>query len=128
MDGTFVADADWLKFIPRSVNNWRDTALVDAGKNDFDSVVLTNGAKVIELHRDLTNHFWRMVRPLQARADSERITGALQLLQTASVTQFVTDDARADLTGYGLQSADLDLWLGHDTNFFAAIHAGKNQT
>lgn len=128
MDGTFVANADWLKFIPQSVNNWRNTALVDAGNNVFDSVVLTNGAKVIELHRDLTNHFWRMVRPLQARADSERITGALQLLQTASVTQFVTDDARADLTGYGLQSADLDLWLGYDTNIFAAVHVGKSPT
>ena len=128
MDGTFVADADWLKFIPRSVNDWRDTTLVDAGKNDFDSIVLTNGAKVIELHRDLTNHFWRMVRPLQARADSERITGALQLLQTASVAQFVTDDARADLTAFGLQSPDLDLWLGHGTNFTAGLHVGKNPT
>ena len=28
VDGAFVADADWLKFIPRSVNDWRDTALV----------------------------------------------------------------------------------------------------
>ena len=30
MDGAFVADADWLKFIPHSVNDWRDTALVNA--------------------------------------------------------------------------------------------------
>ena len=123
VDGAFVADAGWLKFIPRSANDWRDTALVDAEQNDFDSIVLTNGAKVIELHRDATNHLWRMTRPLQARADGERITGALQQLQTARVTQFVTDDPKADLTAFGLQPADLDLWLGHGTNFATAIHA-----
>ena len=30
VDGAFVTDADWLKFIPDSVNDWRDTALVEA--------------------------------------------------------------------------------------------------
>jgi hypothetical protein len=127
-DGAFVADADWLKLIPHSANDWRSTTLVDAGQNDFDSIVLTNGAKVIELHRDATNHLWRMTRPLQARADSDLITDALQRLQSASVSQFVTDDAKADLTSYGLQPADLDLWLGRGANFSTAIHAGKSPT
>ena len=123
-----MADADWLKFIPRSAADWRSTALVDAGQNDFDSIVLTNGAKIIELHRDATNHLWRMTRPLQARADNDRITAALQQLQAARVTQFVTDDSNADLTAFGLQPADLDLWLARGTNFAAAIHVGKNPT
>ena len=30
-DGAFVTGTDWLGFIPRSANDWRDTALVDAG-------------------------------------------------------------------------------------------------
>ena len=46
--------------------------------DDFDAIVLTNGAKIIELRRDPTNHLWRMVRPLVARADGDRITDALQ--------------------------------------------------
>jgi hypothetical protein len=125
-DGAFVTDADWLKFIPRTADGWRDTALVDAGQNDFDSIILTNGVKIIELHRDATNRFWRMTRPLQARANNDRITTALQQLQSAHATQFVSDDANADLTAFGLQPADLDLWLAHGTNFTAAIHAGKN--
>ena len=128
MDGAFVADADWLKFIPRSANDWRDTALVDANNRGLDWIVLTNGTKVIELRRDATNHLWRMIRPFPARADADRITDALQRLQTASVTQFVTDDAKADLTAFGLQPADLDLWLGRGTNFVGAIHVGKNLT
>jgi hypothetical protein len=128
LDGAFVADAGWLKLIPGAANDWRDTSLVDANENNFDSIVLTNGAKVIELHRDATNYLWRMIRPLQARADGERITGALQQLQTARVTQFVTDDPNADLTAFGLQPADLDLWLGHGTNYVTGIHLGKSPT
>jgi hypothetical protein len=127
VDGTFVADADWLKFIPHSAADWRNTALVDAGQNDFDSIILTNGVKIIELHRDATNRLWHMTRPLQARADSERITVALQQLRAAHATQFVTDDPKADLTSFGLQPADLDLWLGQNGNS-TAIHIGKNLT
>ncbi len=52
VDGAFVTDAGWLKFIPRAANDWRDTSLVNASENNFDAIVLTNGAKVIELHRD----------------------------------------------------------------------------
>ena len=128
VDGAFVADADWLQFIPPSANDWRDTALVDANNGGLDWIVLTNGTKAIELRRDATNHFWRMIRPFPARADTERITDALQRLQTARVTQFVTDDPKADLAAFGLQPADLDLWLGRGTNFVSAIHVGKSPT
>jgi Domain of unknown function (DUF4340) len=127
MDGAFVADADWLKFIPRSANDWRDTALVNVNNSGLDWIVLTNGAKAIELRRDATNHFWRMIRPFPARADAERITDALQHLQTARVTQFITDDPK-DLAAFGLQPADFDLWLGHGTNFISAVHVGKSPT
>jgi hypothetical protein len=128
VDGVFVADAGWLKWIPRAGDEWRDTALVNAGQNDFDWIVLTNNARVIELRRDATNHLWRMIRPLPARADTDHITDALQRLQAASVTQFITDDPNADLAAFGLQPANLDLWLGRGTNLVTAIHVGKSPT
>ena len=130
VDGAFVADADWLKFLPRSGDEWRDTALVITRQNDFDWIVLTNNAKgiAIELRRDPTNHLWHMIRPSPVRADTDRITGALQRLAGATVTRFVTDDPKADLTAFGLQPADLDLWLGRGTNLLAAVHAGKSPT
>jgi len=127
-DGAFVADADWLKYIPRSASDWRDTALVDFNGYTPNWIVLTNGTKVIELRLDTTNHLWRMIRPLEARADNDRITEALQRLQTARVTQFVTDDAKVDLSAYGLQPANLDLWLGHGTDFVSAVHIGNSPT
>ncbi len=126
-DSAFVADADWLKFLPRSAGDWRSTALVAADGSDCDGIVLTNGAKVIELRRDPTNHLWRMIHPLQARADSDRITEALEQLQTAQVTRFVTDDA-VDLTVFGLQPAELDVWLNRGTNLVSALHVGKSAT
>jgi hypothetical protein len=126
VDGASVADAGWLKLIPHAADEWRDTALVNAGQNDFDWIVLTNNSKVIELRRDATNHLWHMIRPLPARADADHITDALQRLEAASVTQFVTDDTNADLTAFGLQPADLDLWLGQGTNLVAAVHLGKS--
>ena len=126
LEGVFVADAGWLNLIPRDGDEWRDTALVNAGQNDFDWILLTNNAKVIELRRDATNRLWRMIRPLSARADTDHITDALQRLEAASVTRFITDDPKADLTAFGLQPADLDLWLGRGTNLAAAVHLGKS--
>ncbi len=126
VDGVAVADAGWLKLIPRATDEWRATALGNAGQNDFDWIVLTNNARVIELRRDPTNRLWRILRPLQARADTDRITDALQRLEAATVTRFITDDSNADLTAFGLQPADLDLWLGRGTNLVAALHLGKS--
>ena len=127
MDGAYVADAAWLKFIPPGVDAWRDTTLVDSG-HSVDWIVLTNGAKAIELRRDPTNHLWRMIRPFPARADSERIIDALQHLQTARVQQFVTDDPKTDLAAFGLQPPDLDLWLGHGASFIGSLHLGRSPT
>lgn len=130
VEGVFVADAGWLNLIPRTADAWRDTALVSARQGGFDWIVLTNNVKgvAIELRCDPTNHFWRMIRPLQSRADADYIASALQRLETASVTRFITDDSNADLTAFDLQPSDLDLWLGRGTNMVAAVHVGNSPT
>jgi hypothetical protein len=124
-DGAYVADSAWLKLIPQSPDVWREASLVDSGQN-FDWIIVTNGANVIELQADPLTHLWRMIRPLPARADADRITDALQHLQTTQVTRFITDAPDADLTRYGLQPAGLTLWLGQGTNFLEALDLGKN--
>jgi hypothetical protein len=124
VNGAFVTDANWLQFLPRNATAWRNTSLVD-NTTSFDWIVVTNGARVIELRRDATNQFWRMTQPLSARADNERIIGALQQLRSAEIARFVSDDPKADLTTYGLQPASLDLWLGTGANFTDALHLGK---
>jgi Domain of unknown function (DUF4340) len=123
--GAFVTDANWLQLLPRNAVAWRDTSLVDTA-DTFDWIVITNGAKVIELRRDTTNQFWRMTQPLAARANNELIIAALEQLRSGQVARFVTDDPKADLTTFGLQPASLDLWLGSGTNLTAGIHLGKS--
>jgi len=127
VDGAFVTDAGWLKYLPAKANDWRNTELVQAG-GQVDEIVLTNGAKVVELRQNPTNHLWRLTRPLQARADSDRINQALQKLRTAQVKDFVSDDTNADLTAYELQPANLDLWLGHGGSLTDGLHLGKMPT
>jgi len=129
VEGAYVADAGWLHLIPQTADVWRNTALVDAN-SVFDWIVLTNHTReiAIELRRNPTNYLWSMTRPLPARADTDRITLALQRLRDAHVTQFINDDPKADMAAYGLQPADFDLWLGTGTNLNTAIHAGKSPT
>jgi hypothetical protein len=129
VDGAYVADAGWLKSIPDSAGEWRDTALVDS-ISACDRIVLTNNAKgiKIEFQRDPASRFWHMISPLPARADSTLIETALQKLQGARASSFVTDDPKVDLSAFGLQPPDLNLWLGHDSNFVAALDIGKGLT
>jgi hypothetical protein len=122
--GALVTGTAWLQFLPHDANSWRDTKLVDV-PGMVDWLVITNGAQAIELRRDVTNHLWRLVRPLQARANNLLITSALGQLQAAAVSRFVTDDPKADLTGYGLDPASLDVWFGSGTNLLTAVHGGK---
>jgi hypothetical protein len=127
LDGAFVTDTDWLQLLPQGPNDWRDTSLVNATAQ-FDWVVITNGAKNIELRQDPTNRLWRLTRPLQARADNVLMLSALQQLRSAHITQFITDDPKTDLAAYDLQPAELDVLLGNGTNLATIIHVGKSLT
>ncbi|HEX7654830.1 MAG TPA: DUF4340 domain-containing protein, partial [Verrucomicrobiae bacterium] len=122
--GVFVVGVDWLKQLPHDVAAWRDTSL--AGElAGVDHLVISNGTKAIELRRDSTNHLWRMSRPLTARVDGALITGLLQQLRTAHATRFVSDDPKADLSVFGLQTPELDISLDRGSNHVAVLHAGK---
>ncbi len=125
--GTYITGTSWLQFLPHEVTEWRDTTLLDLPPL-VDWLVITNGTQAIELRRDLTNRLWRMIRPLQARANNLLIVSALDQLRSASVSRFVSDDPKADLTAYGLEPAALDVWLGAGTNLLSAVHAGKGVT
>jgi hypothetical protein len=124
-EGLSVTDAAWLQWLPRTPGDWRDTALVDAVAA-CDWIVVTNGAKALEFRRDPTNQLWHMIRPLAARADGPRLAAALQQLRDGRAAQFVADDPRADLSSFGLQPAELTVWIGQGTNLTAGVAAGKN--
>ena len=122
--GAYVTDTAWLQSLPHDAGEWRDTSLVNVPDN-LDWLVITNGTQAMELRRDSTNHLWRMLRPLAARANGKRVDDAIAKLRSARVNHFVSDDPKADLTSYGLEPATLDVWLGSGTNLLTAVHVGK---
>lgn len=123
--GAFVVDAGWLRLLPHAVADWRDKSLLDIN-GACDWIVITNGSKVMEFRLDASNQTWRMIRPLQTRADGTKLLAAIQQLGAGRVKQFITDDPHADLSGYGLQPAELDIWLGRGTNFTSGLQVGKS--
>lgn len=127
-EGVFVVDADLLKVFPRRPDDWRDTALADLGRLLFDRVSISNVVAQLELQRDPSNHLWRLSRPMAARADNERVHLALQKLNAARVTRFVSDDPKADLERFGLNSPELELSLAKDTNGVATFQFGRSPT
>jgi hypothetical protein len=128
VEGVYVVNADFLKDLPRTVDDWRDAALIKLGGLEFDRLAITNGAKILELRRDATNKVWRMEFPLQGRANGARVEEALLLLQNIRVRQFLPEDPKADLDAFGLQTPDLELALGQGTNTVARLQFGKNLT
>ena len=128
VDGVYVVDAGFLRYIPRSADDWRDTALVELNGLTFDRLAVTNGAKVFELQRDPATTLWRMVYPLEARANSAKTEESLQMLQDVRVQQFLPDEHRADLDSLGLQPPELEVALSQGSNTVARLQFGRSLT
>ena len=101
-EGIFVVDADLLKLVPLAPDDWRDTTLVNLSGLLVDRIAVTNGSTIFTLQRDNTNHLWRIVFPIPARANHQKIEDSLRQLQGLRVNQFVSDDPQSDLEKFGL--------------------------
>jgi hypothetical protein len=126
--GLFLIDADFLKALPNSVNEWRDTALVNLSRLEFDRCEVRPGTNGFEVLRDPAQRYWQMTKPLLTRANTGRLEFLLQQLQLARVSQFVTDDPRADLDPFGLQPPERELVIGRGTNDLVTLQIGKSPT
>lgn len=123
-----VVDAGLLGVIPRSPNELRDTSLLNPSEIDFNRVAVSSGQMVFEVERDPQTRSWRMIHPIDARADTGRINSLLQRLEALRVGQFITDDPKADLEAFGLQTPELEILLKQGTNATAALRIGRSPT
>jgi hypothetical protein len=96
--------------LPRTENDWRDTALftIPEEKVDRYEIVRANGGFAVQ--RDPTNKLWRLTRPAH-RADQIGVASLLNELEKARIAAFVTDNPRADLEPFGLQTPEAELTL-----------------
>ena len=130
LEGAYVVDADLLKSLPSSPNEWRDTTVVNLDGLAFDRISVTNNTKVFVLERDLTNQLWRIVWPFTkgVRADNARIEDGLTKLQTLRVLNFLSEEPKPDLTTLGLSPPELELAFGHGTNNLLLLQFGRSPT
>lgn len=128
VEGVYVVDAQLLKWIPRTFDDWRDPSLVDFQRLDFDRLVVTNAGNILDLQRDPTNRLWRMILPDNTRADGDKIEAALQRLHGLRATRFITDDPNAELDAYGLANPDLSLAFMRGTNTTLLLAFGRSPT
>ena len=114
-EGFFVIGIDLLKFVPKTENDWRDRTLITLNGLAFDRLLVTRGNS-FELQRDpASKSSWR-IAPMQARADDEHIQELLQELESLRVRSFVTDDPKADVDTFGLQTPELQITFSQGTN------------
>jgi hypothetical protein len=130
IEGVAIVDADVLNYFPQSPNSWRDKTLASFTNETFDRISTTNTAKSRSfiLQRDSTNKFWAMTYPLKTRADGEKVGDAVQKLENLRVQQFISDDPKADLEGFGLQPPALTVAFGQGTNTLVTLDFGKELT
>jgi hypothetical protein len=128
----YLVSAAWLPLIPSDKDQWRDLSLLNPARLPCQSIEVRSPGRGFELERDATNHLWLMKKPVAARADTARINDLLQRLQGLRVRQFVSDDPRADLELYGLQTSpqtpDLDLLFWSGSNLAAELQVGASPT
>lgn len=124
-EDVYVLDADLLKLLPASADDWRDRALVDFSELKFDTVNITNGGRVIRLQLAATNQTWQLSQPLEARADGPYLLAMFQMLQAASVSGFVPEERRADLEALGLQPPELSVAFARGSANVALLQFGR---
>lgn len=127
-DGLYAVDGGFLKNLPASVNAWRDAALVNLDGVGFDRLEIRPGTNGFEVTQNHTNQLWQMTKPLLTRADKAKLDFLLQQLRLSRVSQFVTDDPRADLEPYGLQPPERELVFGRGTNDLVVLQIGRSPT
>jgi hypothetical protein len=123
----FVTDRKLLESLPRAINDWRSTDLVNLDGLAFNRLQVRTGQRLFELERNDSNQ-WQIIRPVPSRADQDKVGEFLQFLRTAQVTSFVTDSQNSELDRFGLQNPSTELSFLQGTNRLYTVELGGAMT
>lgn len=126
--GVYVVGADLLAMLPRTANDWRDTALVNLTESNLDRIEVRTAARSFAIEVDPTNKVLYLSKPTRARASVPKVEALIRKVASAQTLQFVTDDPRADLDAFGLRPPEAELVLGLGTNDLQVVQFGKSLT
>ena len=121
----YVVDSGFLKWLPRSANDWRDRTLL-SGAGPVDSIKARSGNLGFSLLN--TNGSWRMTTPHQTRADIPKVEDLLNKTLSLQVAAFETDNPAADLEAFGLHTPELEIQLSSGTNPPTVLAIGQSPT
>ncbi len=127
-EGIYVVDASLLTFIPRKVDDWRATRLLDLKGVAFDRITITNSGKGFELRKEGTNQWRIFTSDFSPRAEASKVDELIEKMQALRVQQFLPDEPKADLETFGLQSPEFQFGLAQGTNPICVLQFGKNPT
>ena len=96
---TFIARQSVKTAIAKKPEEFRNRSLTELATAQVARVILKTPAGEMELQKQ--GEFWEIIKPLRARADSQKVADLLSQVTTARIEQFVADD-RGDLQPYGL--------------------------
>ena len=125
-DGVFVADNSFLAALPASASDWRDHSLVDIRHLAFDHLEIVGRAQLEAVREG--NSRWKLVRPLEARANNDQFQQILELLQRTEVDDFVSDSPAVPLDDFGLQPPAAQLIFKLGTNEVSRLQFGRAPT
>lgn len=126
-DGVFTAEGALLDALPDGTSGWRNRTLFQVSAAAIERVEL-RGRTQFEAHRVGTDGRWRLVRPIDARADADRMEALVGLLQRSRISEFVSDAPGADLERYGLQPPESELLLMGGSNTLVHLQIGRSPT
>jgi len=125
-----IVDAAWLNnAVPRNLSDMRDISFIPTNHLDFDTLSVTGGQQgqmSFLLTRDSANSLWRMIKPVETRADHSKVSDLLAQLQEVKVIGFVSDAPTVDLDTFGLHPPLLEISMNNGTNRLIAAQFGKS--
>jgi len=128
----FLADGTLLRYTPIEAALWRDLTLADLDALAFDGVKVRTSGKSFELRRRPDGLWGARAGSLSARADSAKVETLLKNLRGAKIRSFVTDDAGADLSPYGLTASVspsfFEISFLKASNVLFSLQVGDNPT
>jgi hypothetical protein len=126
-DGVFTGDAGLLDTLPENASAWRNRALFTVPAADVERVEL-RGRTTFEAARTPDRMGWHLTRPIEARADGDRMEALVGILQRTRIAEFVSDAPGADLERFGLQLPEAELLLQGGSNTLVHLQIGRSPT
>jgi hypothetical protein len=96
--------------LPRNAFAFRDLEVLSLNPSDVRKLTVSRGVRIDELEPDKDGepNRWRMLRPINARADTRSVTQAIAALSKLRADQFVSDSLN-DLEKFGLNHPILEI-------------------